>query len=149
MRLNESIRLVKNEDYLEEGKPYLDGIEFTIIRSRSTRSLAFISGDFDMTFSTDITVPMLKDIESQAPEAICEYRPTGVFRNVLINHTVEPFDNPKIRRALLLTLDRQAFVDILSEGVDELAGFMQSPPHGVWGMPDQVRDTLTRYGSGR
>src|SRR3546814_10907044 len=44
---NQFIKLTKNENYWEEGRPYLDGIEFTIIRNRSTRSLAFIAGDFD------------------------------------------------------------------------------------------------------
>src|SRR5690606_1350442 len=48
---NEYIKLEKNEDYWDEGKPYLDGIEFTIISSRSTRVLGFINGEFDLTYS--------------------------------------------------------------------------------------------------
>src|SRR5690606_20080426 len=111
---NEYIKLTKNEDYWDEGKPYLDGIEFTIIRNRSTRVLAFIAGDFDMTYSTDITIPLLKDVKSQAPNAICEVRPTNVNRNLIVNREKPPFDNAKIRRAMMLALDRQAFIDILS-----------------------------------
>src|SRR3546814_8024865 len=55
MRLNESIRLVKHEDYWDEDKQYIDGNDFTIIRRRSTRSIAFISGHFDMTRSEENT----------------------------------------------------------------------------------------------
>ena len=64
---NESIKLTKNPDYWKKGLPYLDGIEFTIIPNRSTAILAFIAGKFDMTFPTEVTIPLLKDVKSQAP----------------------------------------------------------------------------------
>ena len=41
---NESIKLARNPDYWNEGRPYLDGIEYTIIRNLSTAVLAFIGG---------------------------------------------------------------------------------------------------------
>ena len=31
-----------------------------------------------MTFDSDITFPLLKDVKSQAPNAVCEARPTNV-----------------------------------------------------------------------
>jgi peptide/nickel transport system substrate-binding protein len=34
---NESIKLAKNSDYWKPGRPYLDGIEWTIIPNRSTQ----------------------------------------------------------------------------------------------------------------
>src|SRR5262245_16200218 len=67
---NVSIKLARNPDYWRKGRPYLDGLEMRIIESRSTRILAFISGEFDMTFDSDITVPLLKDVKAQAPKAI-------------------------------------------------------------------------------
>ena len=36
------MRLARNPDYWKKGRPYLDGIEFRIIASRSTRILAFV-----------------------------------------------------------------------------------------------------------
>jgi peptide/nickel transport system substrate-binding protein len=41
---NERITLTRNPDYWKGGRPYLDGIEFTIIRDMSTANLAFIAG---------------------------------------------------------------------------------------------------------
>ena len=67
-KMNESIKLVKNPDYWKKGLPYLDGIEYTIIPDRSTRMLSFISGKFDMTFPTDVTVPLLKNIQARRAE---------------------------------------------------------------------------------
>ena len=101
---------------LEEGLPYLDGIEYTIMPDRSTRMLSFVGGKFDMTFPTDVTVPLLKNISKDAPQALCTMRATGVSANLIVNREVPPFDDPRIRRALALTLDRKAFIDILDEG---------------------------------
>jgi len=98
------------------GRPYLDGIEYAIIRDRSTATLAFISGKFDMTFPNDLTVPLQKNIESQMPDALCELAPQGgQNRNLLVNRDKPPFDSPELRRAMALSFDRKAFIDILSD----------------------------------
>ena len=67
---NESIRLTRNTDYWKPKRPYLDGIEYTIIPNLSTRMLAFTAGKVDMTFPYGVSIPLLKDIKSQAPQAI-------------------------------------------------------------------------------
>ena len=46
----ESVKFVRNPDYWKKGKPYLDAIEWKVIENRSTRILAFVAGEFDMTF---------------------------------------------------------------------------------------------------
>src|SRR3546814_1847007 len=51
-----------------------------------------------------------------------------------------------MRRALALTLDRDAFNDILHEGKGLIGGTMLPPPAGVWGMPKEMVDTLLGYG---
>ena len=71
----QSVKLVRNPDYWKKGKPYLDAIEWKVIENRSTRILAFVAGEFDMTFPTDVTIPLLKDVTSQAPKAVCELAP--------------------------------------------------------------------------
>ncbi len=53
---NESVKLVRNPDYWRKGHPYLDAIDWRVISNRSTRVLAFVAGEFDMTFSLDLTV---------------------------------------------------------------------------------------------
>ena len=47
---NERITVARNPDYWKPGRPYLDGIEYTIIRNQATAVLSFISGKVDMTF---------------------------------------------------------------------------------------------------
>ena len=142
---NESIRLTRNPNYWRPNRPYLDGIEWTIISNRSTALLAFVAGKLDMTFPYEVTVPLLRDIESQAPEAICELRPRGVSSTLIVNRNAPPFDNPDLRRAMALTLDRKAFIDVLSGGQGDIGGAMLPPPEGLWGMPPERLRALPGY----
>ncbi len=143
---NESIRVARNPDYWKPGRPYLDGIEYTIIPNRSTALLAFISGKFDMTWPFVVTVPLLKDVKNQAPQAICELKTNNATDNLIVNRDKPPFDNADLRRAMALALDRKAFIDILTEGQGKIGGAMLPPPAGLWGMPPEMLQTLPGYG---
>ncbi len=143
---NESIKVARNPDYWKPGRPYLDGIEYTIIPNRSTALLAFVSGKFDMTWPFVVTVPLLKDVKSQAPQAICELKTNNATDNLIINRDKPPFDNADLRRAMALALDRKAFIDILTEGQGKIGGAMLPPPAGLWGMPPEMLATLPGYG---
>jgi peptide/nickel transport system substrate-binding protein len=143
---NESIKLVRNERYWKPDRPWLDGIEWTIIPNRSTQLLAFIAGKFDITFPYEVTVAHLKDVKGQAPQTTCELRTTNVSINLLVNRDAPPFDNAELRRAMALALDRRAFTDILAEGQAKVGGAMLPPPEGVWGMPTDILQTIPGYG---
>ena len=142
---NESIKLVRNPNYWKQGRPYLDGIEWTIIPNRSTAVLAFVAGKFDMTFPFGISVPLMHDINKQAPRAHCDLEPANQSTNLVVNRDAPPFDNPDIRLAMALALDRKSFIDVLAEGHADVGGAMQPPPQGVWGMPAEMLRTLPGY----
>src|SRR5260221_5478149 len=78
---NESIKLIRNADYWKPGRPYLDGLEYTIIRNVSTAMLTFVSGKLDITFG-GLSVPLTRQVQEQAPQAFCELNPTNVSRNL-------------------------------------------------------------------
>jgi peptide/nickel transport system substrate-binding protein len=46
---------------------------------------------------------------------------------------------------MTLSLDRQAFVDIIADGQGTIGGVMQPPPEGVWGMPAYTLKSLPGY----
>jgi peptide/nickel transport system substrate-binding protein len=142
---NEYIKVTKNPDYWKPGRPYLDGIEYTIMREIGPRNLAFFAGKFD-AIPLGVTIPTLKDFKEQAPQAICQVDVGNVPRTMLINLHKPPFDNPELRRAMVLALDRKAFVDILNEGVGNPGATMLPAPDGVWGMPKEMLETLPGYG---
>jgi peptide/nickel transport system substrate-binding protein len=142
----DTIRLVRNPDYFRKDRPYLDEITFRVIDSRATRMLAFSTGDFDITFPSDVTIPLVKDIKARAPNAICEIVPSGTQVNLMVNRVNPPFDNPDIRKAMSLALDRKPFNTILMEGRGLLGGAMLPKPVGEWGMPPEMVSQLTGYG---
>jgi peptide/nickel transport system substrate-binding protein len=142
---NEYVKVTRNPDYWKKDRPYLDGIEYTIIKNLSTAVLAFVSGKFDMGFPYSLTVPLLRDVKSQMPQAMCEMGPVGLNRGLIVNRDKPPFDNPDLRHAMALSLDRKAFIDILTEGEGDSGGVMQPLPAGLWGMPPDMLQTLLGY----
>src|ERR1700693_39274 len=139
---NEHVKVVRNPDYWKPGWPYLDGIDFTIIKNRSTAMLAFAAGQFDMTFPFLMTVQLEKELKSQMPTAQCTLAPVNSSVTLITNRDKPPFDNADLRRAMALTLDRKSFIDILAEGQGFIGGAMLPAPIGIWGMPDEMRKTI-------
>jgi peptide/nickel transport system substrate-binding protein len=143
---NEHTKVTRNPDYWKPGRPYLDGIEWTMMPNPSTAILAFAAGKFDRSGQGILSIPLMKQLKSQAPNAICEVVPWNIPRQLLINRDKPPFDNPELRRAMALTLDRRAFIDILGDGEGWIGGAMMPPPAGSWGMPPEVLQTLPGFG---
>ncbi len=144
-RMNEIVRLERNPDYWKPGLPYLDGIEVRIVPNRATRMLGLVAGKFDVSFPTDVTVALVKDLKAQAPDVQCRIRAIGTS-NLIINRDAPPFDNADIRQALALALDRQAFDRIMNEGVPGIGASMLPEPAGIWGVPPAMLATFPGYG---
>lgn len=144
-RRNEMIRVVRNPNYWKPDRPYLDGIEWRIIKSLSTGVLAFLSGQVDMTSPYFLQAPMIRDVRAQSPKATCHLVPSNVQRNVIINRSAPPFNNPELRRAVALVLDRKAFIDTLTLGTGQIGGALLAPPEGIWGMPRDLMEKLPGY----
>jgi peptide/nickel transport system substrate-binding protein len=143
----DSIRLVRNPDYFRKDRPYLDEITFRVIDSRATRILAFSAGEFDITFPSDLTIALMRDVKARAPNAICETALAGVQINLMVNRVNPPFDNPDLRKAMQLAIDRKPFNTILMEGQGLLGGAMLPKPVGEWGMPPEMVAQLAGYGA--
>ena len=138
LKQNESIKVVRNPDYWKPGRPYLDAIEFNIIASRATSALAFVAGEFDMTFSSEIAAPALKDLKTQAPWAH--------LRAAADQHPGQPAGQPRqaavrrcaVRQAMVLAIDRESFTDIIGQGTNRIGGTMLPPPEGLLGHARRV-----------
>ena len=142
----ERVRLVRNPDYWKPDRPYLDGMEFTIVNSSSTALLSFMAGRFDMTFPWEVTLPQLKDARRRTSKVACETTSMNSSTNLLVNHDAPPFDNADIRRALTLALDRKAFISAFNDGEAEIGGTLQPPGDGMWGLPPDRLAAVDGYG---
>ena len=142
---NQFIKVERNPDYWKPGRPYLDGIEWTIMRSVGTALLAFTAGSVDMTFPAQISIAQMKDVKKQAPGAVCEESPSTVNRHVIINRATPPFDKLEVRKAMALALDRRAFIDIIGEGRGDVGAVLQPQPAGLWGVPPDILKEFPSY----
>src|SRR5438445_8569619 len=120
-------------------------MEFTILREIAPRNLAFFAGGFDVGSPYGVTPPTLKDFKEQAPQAVCETTSVNVPRTMLVNIHKPPFDNPELRRAMTLAIDREAFSTIINGGIRHVGALMMPPPNGIWGMPEDMLKSLPGY----
>jgi peptide/nickel transport system substrate-binding protein len=104
---NTRIVLEKNENYWEEGLPYLDGIEMTIAADDTARTAAVVTGTVDF-----IEYAPLRDIpalEQDASLKLAGDSNTNI-RFIGFNLSKEPFDNPLVRQAIAAVVDREAML---------------------------------------
>src|SRR5215831_1755310 len=94
-----------------------------------------------------VSFRQLQDVKRQVPEAVCDSYLVNGSRNLIVNRGAPPFDNPELRHAMSLTLDRQAFIDIMGQGQGAIGGPMEPPPEGLWGMPAETLKALPGYGA--
>jgi ABC-type transport system substrate-binding protein len=93
-----------NPNYFEKDLPYLDKIEFRMIKDGEARVNALKTGAVDMID----TVPW-KDIDIlKAQKGIKVDVADGEFMNLWLNTSKEPLDDPKARQAIAYAIDRQA-----------------------------------------
>ena len=143
---NEYIKFTKNTDYWKPGRPYLDGVEWRHRPNRATQSLAFIAGKFDMTFPYEVTVQMMHDIKTPGADGDLRDRPDDDFDEPAGQPRQPALQRPGYPPGDELTIDRKAFLDIISEGQGQIGGAMQSPPAGLWGLPPDILQTMPGYG---
>jgi peptide/nickel transport system substrate-binding protein len=138
--------LEKNKDYFIKGRPYLDGIVISIIRSHSTRHSALLANQVDVSWPYDINQSVYETMKAQAPNLVFAFAPDNVSTNLIMNNKKPPFNNPKIRLAASLAIDRDAVIKSVFQGKAIKGGAMLPPPWGVWGIPAKDLEKVPGYG---
>ena len=125
-----SIELVKNKDYWKPELPRIDGMVHFAIKDKGTAIAAYKTGRVLMTNWPVTNLSNKEATQLQAEEKgklRVEYVPNAAFFFFFMNTSVAPFDNPKVRQAVNLALDRQALFNTFGvPGLDTLA-----PPLGT------------------
>src|SRR3989442_5281541 len=106
----ELVELERNPEYFVPGRPYLDGIRYTIIGERGTRLAALQTGRVDAFVPLEMTKTMAESVKQSAPSLVITEVGQNGSDNVIVNHKRPPLDNPAVRRAMSLAMDRYAFV---------------------------------------
>ncbi|ALJ21899.1 ABC transporter substrate-binding protein [Microbacterium sp. No. 7] len=122
-----SLTLERNPDYWK-GEPQLAGVTVTFYSDETARLAAARSGQLDVT-----TVLALPDVEAArdiAGMSVVE-TPSVRFGQLFLNSAIPPFDDRNVRLALNHAMDRQAYVDAVTEGLGSIA-FGPFPPSSVF-----------------
>jgi oligopeptide transport system substrate-binding protein len=105
---NQHITVRKNPHYWDAANVKLDGIRFLAFDSGDTEERAFRAGQVDVTMS----VPFSKLATYRAEQpALIRSVPLSETRYLAINVNRPPLDDPRVRRALALAIDRTLLVD--------------------------------------
>jgi peptide/nickel transport system substrate-binding protein len=137
---------VKNKDYFIKDRPYLDGIIISIIKSRSSRFSALVAKQVDMGFPYDVNQPAYETLKKQAPTLEFVESASTVSENLIVNTKKPPFNDPKVRLAASLAIDRDAIIKSIHRGRAFKGGAMMPPPWGVWGIPEKQLASAPGYG---
>ena len=144
-----AFRVRRNPRYWDAGKPYLDGIDFLIIRDSAVRFAALVAGQVHMSAhgSPSLTSTQAIEIRQKHSDNITLERVRGPFwLGALFNSTREPFDNRLVRQALNLAVDRQAYLKTVTggeDGIGILGGF--TPPGTEFALSREILTTLDGY----
>jgi len=143
----EYIEYVKNPDYFVKGRPYLDGLRYTIIRERGTATAALQAGRVDVAFPGETPKTIAEQLKRAVPQMVTTTVGTAVVDHLLFNTAKPPFDNPKLREAVSRAIDRRAYIEALYQGGAAIGGPMAPKPHGVWSLPDKDVRAFPGYGN--
>jgi peptide/nickel transport system substrate-binding protein len=139
------IELERNPSYFVPDRPYLDGIRYTIIRERGTRLAALQAGRVDAFLPLEMTKAMADAARAQAPSLVITEVGQNGSDNVILNHKRAPFDNPAVRQAVNLALDRNAYVRSVRQNGAVTGAALMPKPLGFWGLPDPELRALAGY----
>lgn len=103
----------RNPDYYDPARPYLDRIEVQVFPDISAESSAMLAGDIDIISTLQPTEYLRLDNNAGVNTLRV---PSGQFCNINFGCDTKPFNDPRVRRAIALTVDRSAMVDFVTEG---------------------------------
>lgn len=130
-----SVVIEKNNDYWQEGVPYLDKVTFKIVSGTDSAMLELKAGTIDI-------YPYLTD--SQATELASTFNvkfdATNLIQALFLNNSVAPFDNEKVRQAMNYAIDRNEINLFVSGGRASIIAAPMIP-----GLKDYYEDCTGMY----
>ena len=130
---NNQLVLTRNEDYWK-GASKLPGVVIKIIPDTETQSMMFENGELDI-LDLDYAADSVDRFTETYPDQIVQGPRVGIVYFTM-NFNKEPFQDVRVRKAVQMSIDRQAILDALYGGRGQVEQGIF--PHGLIGFnPDQ------------
>lgn len=150
-RLSDRVRLIKNPRYWNAANTQSRIIDLLPISSPNTALNLYESGAVDIVWDKDSVPQELLDILLKRPD-FHTFHFLGTYF-IRINVTQKPFDDPRVRRALALAVDKQMIVNKIMRGGEEPASHFvpdgtadYSSPPGLGYDPELAKKLLAQAG---
>jgi oligopeptide transport system substrate-binding protein len=113
-RLNDKVRLKKNPRYWDAANTQSDIIDILPIGSPGTAFDLYEQGAVDIIWDKEVVPSELLDVLMKRPDV----HPFNYLATYYINFNVtrKPFDDPRVRKALALAVDRNRIVEKIMKG---------------------------------
>jgi peptide/nickel transport system substrate-binding protein len=99
----------KNPDYFDKNLPYLDGIRATTILDMNTLVQAYKSDQLDINGA--LLTKLDYDDLRKNNNLVTQKFPALHYASLGLNASVKPYDDPRVRQAIYVGIDRQQFID--------------------------------------
>jgi len=117
------IKLVRNPHYWKKGLPYLDEVVFRVIPDAASRAVAYERGDVSVLRGGDVDNVDVARL-CKLPNTKCSNKGWEMYSPhayMVMNMRKPPFDNVKVRQAVMYAIDRQFIVDNILFGLGRVA----------------------------
>ncbi len=98
-------KLKRNPDYYRQGRPYLDGLTWHVINNSQLAQSSFLSGQVD-SYGSGVAQLSLETIKRKT-DANWSWR-WSVLNPLMINNQRKPFDDERVRQAIMYAVDQDA-----------------------------------------
>ena len=112
------LSLARHNNYWQKGLPYLDEIVTKPIGEPPARFAALQTGDVDMIERSPYDL-VSKIIKGEFPDLQATAGKYAGLRRMVFNFTAPPFNNIKLRQAVLYALDKKKYIDDAFFGLGE------------------------------
>ncbi|NEI74492.1 ABC transporter substrate-binding protein [Rhizobium lusitanum] len=158
---NDSIQLEANPDYKNfnplienPGKPHIDKLTLKVIPEDVARMAALRSGETDMV---EPSLEEATDLKSDSNFKVYAAQLSGQQMLAAFTWKIKPLDNPDIRKAIGMAMNRDAYASIAFEGLVNTANCPVAPNLfstnealcATWGVkydPDAAKAIMAKYG---
>lgn len=138
----EKLVLEANTEYWNSELPYVDRIEMLHVPAWPDRGTAVLTGQADFTFNG--SVDTWQEAQSR-PEMVTAQAPCLNSHMIAINNEHPPFDDPLVRRAIHLAIDRQAIIDAFTPVWEPAFVSRWLPAASPWATPQEEVLQLPGY----
>ncbi|MCC6169538.1 MAG: ABC transporter substrate-binding protein [Caldilineaceae bacterium] len=138
----EKLVLEANPEYWNSELPYVDGVEMLHVPAWPDRGTAVLTGQADFTFNG--SVDTWQEAQNR-PEMVTAQAPCLNSHMIAINNEHPPFDNPLVRRAIHLAIDRQAIIDAFTPVWEPAFVSRWLPAASPWATPQEEVLQLPGY----